>query len=260
MRLLLISILFVAFNVFAAEETTPGDSEYFLSAANQAEEEWAAKRSQSYPETIKKLCFQLSEGSTERREQRGKNWYATMQTIAGRFFTKEETNLLGSQMRVAMTLANLPHEIPDEATLDNMRSITFRLVMIVIERVRRKTIPNYVMRHALMNPCSWVDSTNEVAMKKHNAILKEHSENARMNLEQGMLASFQEDDFPIMEGLIIAAYSKYPVRYEELRDYLILGRYTPSERSRIFAAVTKATKKCLPPFFDTSATEQVDKQ
>ena len=280
MRLWLILSFFALFVVLSADVTTSDNSEYFLLAANQAEEEWMTKRPlndsktfeekwwtkpsplRDYSGTIKKLCDQLSEMSTEKHEQRGKNWYATMQTIAGRFFAKEESDIsayLGHQMNVARTLSNLPHEIPDEITLDNMRSTTFRLVMIVMERVRRLTIPNYVL--SKIHPIAgWAAGLSDAELKEREEKIRGNNKNAIVNMAQMSLQAIQRNQIPMMERLIIMAYSRRPIRYEELRDYLIFGRYTPLERARIFATVEKTSGERLPSFFDTPATELIGKQ
>jgi hypothetical protein len=229
------------------------DIKDILSIAKHAEEEWAKIRSIEYPEIIVNLCMRLSE------KHSNPNAYLAMQLIGGNFIAKENIDvLLVRQVRVARVLSMMPNSIPDES-FDKVRSATFRSVMISVSKLRCTVIPNYVRRPAVMNPIAWMDARNEVVVKEQEKKLKENNENARMNFLQGVLDAIQKKEIPVIEAAIIKAYSKQPIRYEELRDYLILGQYSLSERVRIFSAVEKFSGERTPLFWDSPELEKIKK-
>lgn len=55
------------------------------------------------------------------------------------------------------------------------------------------------------------------------------------------MAEFFKYDILRIEAVIVKAYSKKPVDYAELNEYLLLGGFSAKERSRIGSSVAKIT-------------------
>jgi hypothetical protein len=188
-----------------------------------------------------------------------------MQTIAGNFIVKEPIDLLYHQATLAKLLLTFPKKFTNESSFENVRSTTFRLVIIIVERIRHRTIVNYISKPVSMNvlggPLLDLEDTNPVEYRRLMALVKVNNENGKVNNEQLVLKLTREEFFPEVEQQLIAAYSKHPMRYEELRDYLILGRYEPEDRARIYAAIVNNSGVALPPFLDTPASvEEIEKE
>jgi len=221
-----------------------------LLMADHTEREWATKADSRYSVVLKSMCSAIRGPNVDAKG------YAILQQIVGRLISKEPEeaatkNPLLNQFEVIEILLSL-NAITDtmsDSERQIIRSRNFRMAMVYMQRWRKIIIPNYRMKPASMNILpAGVDLEDEKVMQVYREKIIENEKNAKSNLEQGVLKRIEKKRNPIIERAMVEEYSKRPIDYQELSDFLFLGQYPHADRLRILLAVERKSGENIPLF------------
>ena len=134
------------------------------------------------------------------------------------------------------------------------RSQLMRLTAIFSVKIRRRRIVNFKPFETFMNVSSpGVFSGQDPASVEDPKIreayrdaIRENKEHSIINTQQFCLSRILENEFPRIEDAMVKAYSKDPLAYTELSEYLQLASFSSHDRDQIIRKVEAATNTHAP--------------
>lgn len=238
---------------------TKGDTPEIERIIARLEQNWSITSDPAYFENMSVICQEMAS-----QVIRNKDWFPKLLNCSSLLFEKNETVKDSERCIMYVNQAEVIHRLLDLLTnkviwddplWNQSRSKVFRLVATYYSRMQKRYIPNFRPHNIVMNVMPPAGSGADAgadprsikdpeAKADYEAAIHENSRKGAINREQRCLEDIMQNELPRWEVSIIEAYSREPLNYEELGEYL--HGFGSQERYHIITGVVKATGKAAP--------------
>lgn len=234
--------------------------------AEQLERNWSETYDLSYFDSMFILCSEIFNYTKSASSEE----YELLQQFVGCALVKRNIGTSEISQHNFMAMLNqqkglaellLAQKNEDISNFEKFRSRNTRILMVFLKVIQDQSIPNFkpLIAYANVNPpinygndfglCAGMDPNviNDPRTRTayENAIA-ENQKNIKINFEQNILAKTSKRLLFQLEQYLRVVYSKKPILFLELNEYMILGMFDDKSRTQILNAIANDTRVPMP--------------